>query len=288
MSPAFPNSDPASPRFVVATVIDRRFVELAGVMLHTLIENGDVDEAAILVLCDGLSAKDKSRLRQCLGSRPAQLLDLDDASLQSIKGLKTNSNWSRAIYGRLILPQFVSPEVEQILYLDADTIVVDSLRPLLATDMAGFPVAAVGGVSEGDCRRLDLPLTVKTLNSGVLLINVKEWLARDLTRACLEIANDANRPLKFFDQDALNIALAGDFVALDIRWNVATGASSDKPAIFHFTHDKPNSIRCKHPAQNQYLAYRQATPWANKRLKPRWHKRVARLTNSFRTLLRLR
>ncbi len=287
MSLAFANSAFDAAKIVVATVIDRRFVEFAGVMLHTLIQNGDADRADIVVLCDGLSARDKSRLRQCSGSRAVQFLDLNDATLRSIKGLKTNSNWSRAIYGRLLLPQLVSPDVQQILYLDADTIVVDSLLPLLATDMGGLPVAAVGGMSETDSRRLNVPGTVKTLNSGVLLIDVKEWNARDLTRVCLEIASDETRPLRFFDQDALNIALAGDFMPIDGRWNVGTGSFSDEPAVFHFTHDKPNSVRCKHPAQKQYLTYRRATPWANDRLKTRWEKRLYRLAHSFRKLLRL-
>ncbi|WP_077961620.1 glycosyltransferase family 8 protein [Ensifer adhaerens] len=268
----------------VVTSIDRRFVEFAGVMLHTLALNGDVDDANVVVFCDGLTSKDKSHLRMCGGQLRLTLFELSEKTLRQFDGLKTNSNWSRSIYTRLILPDLLGCKEGRLIYLDADTIVVDSLRPLMTLEMAGMPVAAVGGVSKRDTSRLKLPDGTKTMNSGVLLINVREWLSRGLSKRCLEIVRSQAARLKFFDQDALNIALVGQFASLDRRWNVILHSHADDPAIIHFTHDKPNSVRCQHPAQPLYLQYRQATPWAKKPLKSRWHKRISRLANSVRRL----
>ncbi|HEV7308732.1 glycosyltransferase family 8 protein [Ensifer sp.] len=268
----------------VVTSIDRRFVEFAGVMLHTLALNGDVDEANVVVFCDGLTRKDKAHLRLCSGHLRLTLFELSEKTLRQFHGLKTNSNWSRSIYTRLVLPDLLGAKEGRLIYLDADTIVVDSLVPLLKLDMAGMPVAAAGDVSEQDISRLKLPDGTKTMNSGVLLIDIREWLSRDLSRACLEIVRSQAARLKFYDQDALNIALVGQFAPLDRRWNVILHAHVDDPAIIHFTHDKPNSVRCQHVAQPLYLQYRQATPWAKKALKPRWHKRVNRLAHSLRRL----
>ncbi|MBD9648459.1 glycosyltransferase family 8 protein [Ensifer sp. ENS09] len=268
----------------VVTSVDRRFVEFAGVMLHTLALNGDVDEVNVTVFCDGLTPKDKSHLRRCGGRLRLTLFELSEKTLRQFEGLKTNSNWSRSIYTRLVLPDLLGCKEGRLVYLDADTIVVDSLRPLLNLDMSGMPVAAVSGVSNQDNARLKLPDGTRTMNSGVLLIDIVEWLKGDLSSRCLEIVRSQAARLKFFDQDALNIALAGQFASLDRRWNVILHSHADEPAIFHFTHDKPNSVRCQHPAQPLYLQYRQATPWAKKRLKSRWHKRISRLTHSVRRL----
>ncbi|WP_158665095.1 glycosyltransferase family 8 protein [Ensifer adhaerens] len=268
----------------VVTSVDRRFVEFAGVMLHTLALNGDVDDVSVVVFCDGLTPKDKSHLRMCGGRLRLTLFELSEKTLRQFDGLKTNSNWSRSIYTRLVLPDLLGCKDGRLIYLDADTIVVDSLRPLLNLEMAGMPVAAVGGVSKRAIARLKLPDETKTMNSGVLLIDIREWLYRDLSKSCLEIVRTQAESLRFFDQDALNIALAGQFVSLDRRWNVVLHSHADDPAIIHFTHDKPNSVRCQHPAQPLYLQYRQATPWAKKPLKSHWHKRINRWVHSARKL----
>ncbi|MBD9635493.1 hypothetical protein IB277_04145 [Ensifer sp. ENS07] len=268
----------------VVTSIDRRFVEFAGVMLHTLALNGDIDDANVVVFCDGLTSKDKSHLQMCGGDLRLTLFDLSEKALRQFDGLKTNSNWSRSIYTRLILPDLLGCKEGRIIYLDADTIVVDSLRPLLQLDMAGLPVAAVGGISQQGISRLRLPDGTKTMNSGVLAIDVREWLSRDLSKSCLAVVRTQGESLRFFDQDALNIALVGQFVSIDRRWNVVLHSHADDPAVFHFTHAKPNSVLCQHPAQPLYLQYRQATPWANKPLKSHWDKRFNRWAHSVRRL----
>lgn len=275
-----------SGRFVV-TSIDRRFVEFAGVMLHTLALNGEVEDTTVVVFCDGLTAKDKERLKQCAGKLRVVIFDLTDGILEKFKGFKTNSNWSRSIYTRLILPSLLGLKEGRMVYLDADTIVVDRLGPLLDFDMAGMAVAALGTASAQDSSRLNLPDGTKIMNSGVLLIDVKAWLSRDLTNNCLDVVRSRADSLKFFDQDALNIVLAGEFASLDPRWNVMLRSCVDNPAVIHFTHDKPNSVRCQHAAQPLYLKYRQSTPWANKRLKSRWHKRINRVGYSIRKVFGL-
>ncbi|NTE86921.1 glycosyltransferase family 8 protein [Agrobacterium rubi] len=270
----------------IVTVIDRGFVELAGVMLRSLVANGEIGVSNIVVVCDKLTSNDKKNLRSCALPSHVNFIDLTGTALSKIKRLPTNSNWSRTIYARLFLPDLIGVKTGKILYLDADILILRSLKELLTLDMAAFSVAAVGGVSHDMVSRLDLAPETKTLNSGVLLFDVENWNRHHLSAKTLTVASEKSSLLKFFDQDALNIALAGDFLPLDGMWNHPGRGDLADVAILHFTHDKPNSVRCRHPAKNLYLQYRNTTPWKNKPLQSVWHKRFNRIKYSIKRNLR--
>lgn len=130
------------------------------------------------------------------------------------------------------------PDVDRVLYLDADTLVLRDLRPLLATDLGTFVAAAVVDyglhaaaeherqVGVDDHRRHIReslgrdPDDFIYVNSGVLLLDLatlrRESFAERATRLVLD------RPARFRwrDQDAFNLLLEGRIGLLDPRWNV--------------------------------------------------------------------
>lgn len=264
----------------IVTVIDRRFVELAGVMVKSLVENGEIGACRIVVVCDNLRAQDKINIRQCALPTDVEFIDLTASALSKISSLPTNSNWSRAIYARLLLPELLGSQAARILYLDADILILSSLRQLLTLDVKSFPLAASGGIAPEVASRLDLEPSIKTLNSGVLLFDVENWNREQLSAKSLSVVSEKKALLTFFDQDALNIALSGNFLPLDVKWNNNGRGELSQVAVLHFTHEKPNSVRCLHPAKGLYLQYRKATPWANKPLQSIWHKRFNRVKHS--------
>lgn len=271
----------------IVTVIDRGFVELAGVMLKSLVTNGDVGDCKIVVVCDNLTQRDKQDILECALPSKVEFKDLTSSDLSKLRYLPTNSNWSRTIYARLILPELLNVASGKILYLDADILILRSLRPLLELDLGDFPVAACGGISPEASQRLELHPSTKMLNSGVLLFDAKNWRREGLSEKSLLVASEKTPLLKFFDQDALTIALSGNFLSLGLEWNNPGRGDLSDVAILHFTHDKPNSVRCRHPAKGLYLQYRKATPWRDKPLQSVWHKRIKRVTHSIKRKLRL-
>ncbi|WHA42024.1 glycosyltransferase family 8 protein [Agrobacterium larrymoorei] len=274
-------------RSFVATIIDRNFVELAGVMLRSLVLNGDIGDAEIVVVGEKLRKRDKQKLESCAYPLKLHLIDLTQSSMSNFDNLPTNSNWSKTVYARLLLPNLLPKTSCRVLYIDADVLVLKSLRPLLELDMDGHPLAASGGLDPSTSERLKLSPKVKTLNSGVLLFDIDAWKQKSLSQRCLEVAFEHVRLLKFFDQDVLNMALEGNFLSIPQRWNDFGYGDLSDTAVLHFTRDKPNSVRCSHPAKNLYLEYRQSTPWANKPLQSRWHKRFKRLGFSIKRTLGL-
>lgn len=262
---------------ILACAIDRNYAELAGVMLYSIRVNGHIDDIDLYVLGDGLKSIDKERLEASAG-RPVTFIDLTDEMLAQFSGFKTNSNWSRAIYTRLVLPKLLDASVKRLVYLDADTIVNRTIRPLFDMDLEGNIAAAFGRPNGRMSLPIGMPADAFYFNSGVMVLDLDKWNAENLTDKALDLIRQ--RDLPFPDQDALNLVIDGRVLPLTQHWNMQLLPGVEEAAIVHFIHAKPNSTECRHPQQARFLEYRSHTPWANARLKTKLDKRLRRLRHS--------
>ncbi|GAC1655242.1 MAG: glycosyltransferase family 8 protein [Gemmatimonadaceae bacterium] len=198
--------------------------------------------------------------------------------------LPFNLQSSAAAWYRMVLPELL-PEVDRVIYLDADTIVVDSLQPLWQVDVSGSLIGAVTNVlPPGMLKRpaqLGLAGPEAYFNAGVLLFNLDEIRRRGLVSELREYALQHGGDLLWRDQDVLNLVLGGSRVRLHPRWNVMNGmlsfewasdvlgadaleeARSD-PGIRHFEGplaSKPWYYLCEQEMREAYFEHRRRTPW---------------------------
>lgn len=271
------------PTVIVACATDRRFTQLAGVMLASLLDRGEADGWRIIVFGYRLRAGDKAKLRQSCGAGAERLefFDIDPGAAELQGLLPSNFSANPSIFVRMLIPALLSDESGRLLYLDSDTLIAGSLKPLAEVDLGGLAVAAV---EDETCHpkhdgRLPLAPDRPYFNSGVLLIDLAAWRRDDLSRRILEFAKANATKIAFPDQDALNCVLDGRAVRLDPRWNLTRPKAEqgcDDPRIMHFTGTKPWSAACRHPARALFLEYRAQTPWRNARLMSRLETRLAR------------
>lgn len=179
-----------------------------------------------------------------------------------------------ASYFRLHLPSVLPDEVRRYLYLDADVVVESDLEPLVSRSSGNRPVAAV---IDGYLRGRRLPgmrPEIPYFNAGVLLVDRAAWRAGDITARCLRVIEDLPEHLDYHDQDALNVALDGDWAPLEVRWNQQSvfwqrspgrlgidprsfAAALDDPGIVHFSGtSKPWQYTNVHPLRGRYALYR--------------------------------
>lgn len=121
------------------------------------------------------------------------------------------------------------PEEDKILYLDADTIICDSLEPIWETDMNGRWLAMVNEVNGGY-----KPFGDKYFNCGVMLMNLEQIRRDGIDDKWIRSFN--RRKIWLGEQDILNkYNRFGRIAELPSRYNEfkATGIS-DNPAIVHF------------------------------------------------------
>lgn len=144
------------------------------------------------------------------------------------------NRWSPVIFYRLFAHR-IFPNLDKILYLDSDTLVQKDLSELYRTDLSGYAIGAVRDmaptddtsslagkyVSEFKQKHLKHDLYI---NSGVLLINIKEIKNHEHDLLTTKIK------LKYPDQDIINAALDGKILELPLKYNFVP--SRPKPAKF--------------------------------------------------------
>ena len=215
-------------------------------------------------------------------------LRVDDAKLGRFRTL---THTTTPTYHRLLCGDVLPPEVDRILYLDCDVIVRAALDGIYAMDLGPCTVAAVRDAFLNlvpwrtrlrEITGMEVP---DYFNSGVMLIDVARYRDTGVGPATLDLLERFHGELRFADQDALNLALAGLWQELPPKWNVQSHwytqdyfsrsagfppahhaqvvAAVKNPSIIHYTSpSKPWDSRNVHPLKQEYLKVRQLTPYA--------------------------
>lgn len=159
-----------------------------------------------------------------------------------LEGFPVVGRYPSITWTRVLVEDVVSPEVEKVLYLDADVLVRRSLDPLLSISLRPSVAAAVidpafpthGARGADYARALGVPPGTPYFNSGVLLIDVEGWSRHGVGEKVSAVVRRRSVPLDFVDQDALNAVLLGRWRELDPKWNSAATADAADPSIVQF------------------------------------------------------
>ncbi len=215
--------------------VDDRFVLPARVVLESIRRHSPgIGGAHLVILSTRLSAKSIEALEH---SASGANLRLDVQILRDVAELGDVVDWVVPSCLRLYAGEFCAG-FRRALYLDSDLLVLSNIVDLLDRDLAGASAAAVVNHPPFDSVRVALRRSQREdanpdapyFNAGVLLFDPERWLSRDIGR------NSRNYLKRYpntrlFDQDALNVALTGDWRALELEWNVPAGRLEDAPVI---------------------------------------------------------
>jgi lipopolysaccharide biosynthesis glycosyltransferase len=196
-----------------------------------------------------------------------------DSSL--LANLAVSERISTVTYSWNVMAEIINPDVDRLIYMDGDMIVLNDIRPLWETDMNGCIIAAVDDIAAMKFKeydRLNIPEKFGYFNSGVILIDRKQWVKNDFSNKVLTYARENAEILKFQDQDAGNAVLKDRRKALDQKWNQQVGIYflrkkflnsiyseeaveeiKNNPVIVHFNgHEKPWDYANLHPYKNKF------------------------------------
>lgn len=238
----------------------------------------------------GLPGADRDRLEAMAGNA-GSALSVHSIDAEQLAPFPPHANFGgHVVWLRLLLPELL-PSLDRVLYLDADTFVVDSLAPLWSTPLGGAPFGAVANVVEPAMWPHVTSLGIKNprdvLNSGVLLLDLGTLRDGHALERMLRYVADNGSRLTWADQDTLNVLYDGQWHHLHPRWNAqnslwtwgewATDVFGEEvleeakasPAIVHFEGPhlcKPWHYLCQHTARDDYRDARARTPWGPARL----------------------
>jgi lipopolysaccharide biosynthesis glycosyltransferase len=201
----------------------------------------------------GLSPEHRQRLGAITDEFGATLRDypLDsNADFQELsRGFVFRYRFNEMILARLGFDRILPPDLRRVIYLDCDVMVHAPIEDLWATDLNGL---ALGGVEDPHRHLVMLGREFRGkadlfdfhqpyLNSGVLLIDMARWRAADLIGRVENFREQGLLTRLYYDQDIINLVFAGNWLALDWRWNAGNPRQAHEmlePFILHYSGDR--------------------------------------------------
>lgn len=179
------------------------------VMLKSLIVNNDAD-LNIYVILNDLSDETIESFK-CLEAENVHF-NFIQISFSELNNLPINRYFTKETYIRLFAQNYLSDEIERILWLDGDIIINKSIVDFYNQSFDGKCYIAVRdhwvihNREEVENRNIKLGLKPETdyVNAGVLLINLKKVREEIMDNLVLDYARLNIDKLSFLDQDILN------------------------------------------------------------------------------------
>ncbi len=145
------------------------------------------------------------------------------------------ARFPRAAMARIFLPELL-PNVRKIIWLDSDIIVCKSLAEMWRINMSG---RFLGGVRDINIREIitqypkefqhydeyglsEMVAQHEYINSGVLLMNLREMRLFGWTEKCMKKIKNESRNIWYFDQDVINSISRGKIAYMPLRFNRMT------------------------------------------------------------------
>lgn len=218
----------------LAFTFDSYMWMIAGVCLYSLCANarGKCKYCIYCVVDGGVNAAMRQLISDCV-PKPHKIKFIE------IRGdeIKHSDYWNRAtsfqrsaMY-RLLLPQLL-PHLDKIIYIDCDTIIAKDLCELDSIDIGDNLLGAVREFSIAETIKqkpelfthikqygIDkLVASARYFNSGVLIMNLKEFRRQNITHRALHLF-ETGPGFWCCDQDTLNIICANKVTYIPFRFN---------------------------------------------------------------------
>ncbi|MEG1476064.1 MAG: glycosyltransferase [Longicatena sp.] len=201
---------------------------------------------------------------------------------EELKALPSGNAWSHAMYFRFIAFEYLSENIDSLLYIDADVICKGSLTELTRLNINDYVAAVVRDVDDSPARNIEDNRDY--FNSGVIYANLKKWRKKGCITAAFNILLDKTKKLAFPDQDVLNILFLNEVIFLTRSYNSIYGIKqelknkdlsrykeyiTDDTILIHYVGvTKPWNSWANYPSAQYFVEAWQASPWADITLLP--------------------
>jgi len=229
IEPAFKDSTIA-----VGCAVSEEYLPYLNVTIQSMIDRSTEDNNYdIVVLYERISIEDKKKTRSLIEERnnfSIRFIDVGEWLKQYADTLPTDERWGPIIYARLILPDLMR-NYERVVYIDADTILMEDIAKLHNYDFNGNLLCAVRDTGmlawyhmpgNPEKRYIDEVLKLKRpddyFNSGVIVFNIPLFREQFSTKFLFEYA--ASRDWKWKDQDVFMTLCDGRIGLVEQKWNV--------------------------------------------------------------------
>lgn len=211
-------------RINVLYQFNEAYVTFAGVSMTSLYENNkDIEELDTYILAENISEESKNDLIANAKKYERKLIFFETQQLVDYMkqvGIPSYRN-SYATNMKMFIPQFLNEEIERLIYIDSDTIIMQSIRGFYEMDMQGKPIA-MGLDSLGGRHKLYIGFSEADdyYNAGIILYDMKQWREQGCTEQIMDHVKNVRSHYMSPDQDLINVVLKNNICRFDLRYNL--------------------------------------------------------------------
>ncbi len=199
---------------------NKGYIDIMLASIYSLLENGNLRNIRIHIICEGFSREDYQRVEKIIKNfngtevyfYPMEDYDIRKHNIPDWHGTQISN--ARLFFGDIIKPYNMN--IENLLYLDADTITVGDLSGL--DEYNGSLHAVRDACLKHYSKSLDNLDTY--YNSGVIYFNVDEWMSNDYQGKIIDLLREDRIKLTYPDQDIFNCAIRDGISDLPVSYNI--------------------------------------------------------------------
>ena len=205
-------------------------------MTSALLNTKEPARLKFFLIDDNIDEKNKELCLKTIEKNGGSL-SFVKANEEALKNVFVSGSLTRAAYFRLDIPNILPGDIDRVIYMDCDLLVLGEITELWNIDMQSKPVAAAEdygilsskGKRAEKTKNFDWKEEDSYFNSGVLLIDVKQWREKGYAGKLIKLVDERN--FRHHDQDALNYMFMDKWAKLPLRWNVIPPVFNMMPRI---------------------------------------------------------
>ncbi len=209
----------------ILITINKKYVKQVNILLNSIQYSNAKENFNIYVLHRDLEESDLKIINNNLDLKRFQIHLIKIAEKEIQKFPVHEKRYPVEVYFRIFANKYLPQDLERILYLDADTIVINSLKELYETDFEDNDYVAATHVKKVLHKLNEIRLNIKEdepyINTGVLLMNLKELRKVNIEKEVKAFIEKNEKKLLLPDQDIL-VSIFGDKIKLvdSLKYNL--------------------------------------------------------------------
>ncbi|MCO4528717.1 General stress protein A [Streptococcus infantarius subsp. infantarius] len=293
---------------VIVYASDSNYVPHMAASMLSVMETNINESFSFLVLDNNIGKENQMKiLNLCMKyNREISFFNINEY----LNKIALNTSFNKTAFARLFIDDIVKKD--KALYLDCDTIVCDSLKPLFNLELGDNMIAGVQDTVSLELRTVvGLKGDEEYINTGVLLLNLSLWRKNNIREKFFKCIEEFNGNVPHNDQGVINSICHNNVCILPARYNMqdtmifytveelkelfqmpsyynSIHFNEDKknPSIIHYTeahYGRPWYGDSNHPYKQLYVVYRMKLKdfWDYENVKAPEIKRIKRKLKQF-------